>query len=269
MRHLFQTALIAIVVAGMFACMTPSPGASAPLLAPAPAAPAPSVAPSAFRPIYWSCSVEITTLFAKMPAKARATLDLHKLGAADEFEAAARGTGVVIGKEGNTLLILTARHVVKGGDKVFVSKSAAMELPAEAEVKLADITISESSDLALLVVTDQFLAPMVEAVEIADSLPKVGDTLQCVGNALGVGLRVAPPGPLASDEPAFVDGEVYQQGGYFALPGNSGGGVFYNGKLVGVVSAILVHPTTRQYYSHMGFFVGQYEIFKFLKTLDK
>lgn len=212
-----------------------------------------------FRPLYWESSVEITSFYKKMPTSVRSTLSIQKLQANDEFAAAARGSGVVIGIEGDWLTILTAKHVINGADAVFVSDG-------NYEAKAVDWHAqSDKEDIGLITVQSPILSQSVKAVEVAQNTPEIGSIVWTVGNALGGG-KVPSFGPIQAPPCRVLDG-TYARGGYLALPGNSGGPIFYDGKCVGVVSAILINPRTGQLYSHMGFFVAAETIQLFLNPV--
>ncbi len=134
------------------------------------------------------------------------------------------GTGVVVGPEG---LVLTAAHVVRGGDVVAVLRPGADE-PQAARVIYSD----SEHDLAVLVVDG----------ELPDRI-----TLPTTVQPLTLSQRLFATGyPLAIQEryPAAVSGELSRENNDGSLqvamsvnPGNSGGPVIdEHGALVGIMA---------------------------------
>jgi S1-C subfamily serine protease len=165
----------------------------------------------------------------------------------------ASGSGTVVKKlpEWGRFWVLTARHVVEGAKHVNVSVNVP-GVPMTFASLVSEVKISgHDTDLALLKVHSPLLCQIVKVAKIRDKMPIVGSSLDVVGNSGGNGLRFMSPGPLAKAHPRKVNGITVWDAGYHSYPGCSGGGVWHEGELVGVVSMVLVReyglPPTIEY----------------------
>jgi hypothetical protein len=133
---------------------------------------------------------------------------------------AARGSGTAVARaEGGGTLVVTSHHVVDGQSQVTLRSGSGSSAPATL------IATDVSSDLALLLVPEKW-----PIVKLGDEIT-IGTPVQFRAFDAGVAFRKYF-GKVVSK---YVGGG----GGYFAtgasVPGNSGGGVYSHGKLVGVV----------------------------------
>lgn len=169
-----------------------------------------------------------------------------------EQEVEGSGSGIIVGKNDDELLIATNYHVVSGADTLsvaFVDGNA-----VEATVKGFD----EERDLAVVsVALDDIKDDTMDAISVAkigssDDL-KVGEQVVAIGNALGYGQSVttgivsAKNRRMDSDNNTVTDGSDDSSAGVNLIqtdaainPGNSGGALLnMEGEVVGINSAKL------------------------------
>lgn len=169
-----------------------------------------------------------------------------------EQEVEGSGSGIIVGKNDDELLIATNYHVVEGADTLsvaFTDRNA-----VEASVKGFD----EERDLAVVSVSlDDVEDDTMDAISIAnigssDDL-KVGEQVVAIGNALGYGQSVttgivsAKNRRMDSDNNTVTDGSDDSSDGVNLIqtdaainPGNSGGALLnMEGEVVGINSAKL------------------------------
>ena len=169
-----------------------------------------------------------------------------------EQEVEGSGSGIIVGKNDDELLIATNYHVVEGADTLsvaFVDGNA-----VEATVKGFD----EEKDLAVVsVVLDDIDDDTMDAISVAkvgssDDL-KVGEQVVAIGNALGYGQSVttgivsAKNRRMDSSNNTVTDGSDDSSDGVNLIqtdaainPGNSGGALLnMEGEVVGINSAKL------------------------------
>ena len=170
-----------------------------------------------------------------------------------EQEVEGSGSGIIVGKNDDELLIATNYHVVEGADTLSVAFTDGNAV--EASVKGFD----EERDLAVVSVSlDDVDDDTMDAISIAkigssDDL-KVGEQVIAIGNALGYGQSVttgivsAKNRRMDSDNNTVTDGSDDDKGDGVNLiqtdaainPGNSGGALLnMNGEVVGINSAKL------------------------------
>ena len=162
------------------------------------------------------------------------------------------GTGIIVGKNDDELLIATNYHVVEGADTLSVAFTDGNAV--EASVKGFD----EERDLAVVSVSrDDVEDDTMDAISIAnigssDDL-KVGEQVVAIGNALGYGQSVttgivsAKNSRMDSDNNTVTDGTDDSSDGVNLIqtdaainPGNSGGALLnMEGEVVGINSAKL------------------------------
>jgi len=187
--------------------------------------------PSTVNP--WNTAVEIQSIFIfpeEGVLKKPSGLLLRRL---DAKMAMASGSGTIIGRQGSTVMVLTAQHVVMD------AKSYMIKFRGHVGTGY-NVVHHESSDISIFYVDSLAIAALCQVAPIASRMPDVGSRLDCLGNALGRGMRWMTPGVLASDKSNQTAGEPLWEGSYLSYPGCSGGGIWNNGKLVGVVSRVLV-----------------------------
>ena len=169
-----------------------------------------------------------------------------------EQEVEGSGSGIIVGKNDDELLIATNYHVVEGADTLSVAFADGNAV--EASVKGFD----EERDLAVVSVSlDDVEDDTMDAVSIAnigssDDL-KVGEQVVAIGNALGYGQSVttgivsAKNRRMDSDNNTVTDGSDDSSDGVNLIqtdaainPGNSGGALLnMEGEVVGINSAKL------------------------------
>ena len=169
-----------------------------------------------------------------------------------EQEVEGSGSGIIVGKNDDELLIATNYHVVEGADTLSVAFTDGNAV--EASVKGFD----EERDLAVVSVSlDDVEDDTMDAVSIAnigssDDL-KVGEQVVSIGNALGYGQSVttgivsAKNRRMDSDNNTVTDGSDDSSDGVNLIqtdaainPGNSGGALLnMEGEVVGINSAKL------------------------------
>lgn len=169
-----------------------------------------------------------------------------------EQEVEGSGSGIIVGKNDDELLIATNYHVVEGADTLSVAFTDGNAV--EASVKGFD----EERDLAVVSVSlDDVKDDTMDAISIAkigssDDL-KVGEQVIAIGNALGYGQSVttgivsAKNRRMDSDNNTVTDGNDDSSDGVNLIqtdaainPGNSGGALLnMEGEVVGINSAKL------------------------------
>ena len=169
-----------------------------------------------------------------------------------EQEVEGSGSGIIVGKNDDELLIATNYHVVEGADTLSVAFTDGNAV--EASVKGFD----EERDLAVVSVSlDDIDKDTMDAISVAkigssDDL-KVGEQVIAIGNALGYGQSVttgivsAKNRRMDSDNNTVTDGSDDSSDGVNLIqtdaainPGNSGGALLnMEGEVVGINSAKL------------------------------
>ena len=164
-----------------------------------------------------------------------------------EQEVEGSGSGIIVGKNDDELLIATNYHVVEGADTLSVAFTDGNAV--EASVKGFD----EERDLAVVSVSlDDVEDDTMDAISIAnigssDDL-KVGEQVVAIGNALGYGQSVTTG--IVSATNRTLDSEDSSEASYDGIsliqtdaainPGNSGGALLnMNGEVIGINSAKL------------------------------
>lgn len=169
-----------------------------------------------------------------------------------EQEVEGSGSGIIVGKNDDELLIATNYHVVEGADTLSVAFTDGNAV--EASVKGFD----EERDLAVVSVSlddvkdDTMDAILIAKIGSSDDL-KVGEQVIAIGNALGYGQSVttgivsAKNRRMDSDNNTVTDGSDDSSDGVNLIqtdaainPGNSGGALLnMEGEVVGINSAKL------------------------------
>ncbi len=154
-----------------------------------------------------------------------------------EYESEGSGSGIIIGENGEELLIVTNNHVVADADTVSVAFID--EQVYEAKVKGTD----SDSDLAIIVVDlDELSAETKSQIKIAtigssDEL-KVGQQVVAIGNALGYGQSVTTGIVSAKNRTNETNATPLIQTDAAINPGNSGGALLnMKGEVIGINSA--------------------------------
>ena len=161
-----------------------------------------------------------------------------------EQEVEGSGSGIIVGKNDDELLIATNYHVVEGADTLSVAFTDGNAV--EASVKGFD----EERDLAVVSVSLDAIS--IAKIGSSDDL-KVGEQVIAIGNALGYGQSVttgivsAKNRRMDSDNNTVTDGSDDSSDGVNLIqtdaainPGNSGGALLnMEGEVVGINSAKL------------------------------
>lgn len=157
-----------------------------------------------------------------------------------EIESA--GSGVIIGKNDDELLIATNYHVIEGANTLTVCFNDSEDAVYEANIKGTDST----NDLAVIAVSlsdmdDDVLKNITIATFAEADSASVGDQVVAIGNALGYGQSVTSGYISALDKEVEMDentSAVLLQTDAAINPGNSGGALFnMNGELIGINTA--------------------------------
>ncbi|SKB76644.1 serine protease Do [Lachnospiraceae bacterium] len=151
------------------------------------------------------------------------------------------GSGIIVGDNGEELLIVTNEHVVSDADSLGVQFVDGTTV--EANIKGED----ESNDIAVIAVEKSSLSSdTISAIKIAtlgdsDKL-KVGQQVVAIGNALGYGQSVTTGIVSALNREFTLDNGTHKliQTDAAINPGNSGGALLdMNGNLIGINEAKL------------------------------
>ena len=158
-------------------------------------------------------------------------------GQSGEQEAAASGSGVIIGKNDSELLIVTNNHVVE--DSTALSVQFVDGKSYDAEIKGTDSNV----DLAVIAIPLSSISQdTLNSLSFAkygdsDSI-SVGDQVVAIGNALGYGQSVTTGIISAKDRDISTKGGTESgllQTDAAINPGNSGGALLnMNGELIGI-----------------------------------
>lgn len=193
-----------------------------------------------------------------------------------EQEVEGSGSGIIVGKNDDELLIATNYHVVEGADTLSVAFTDGNAV--EASVKGFD----EERDLAVVSVSlDDVEDDTMDAISIAnigssDDL-KVGEQVVAIGNALGYGQSVttgivsAKNRRMDSDNNTVTDGSDDSSDGVNLIqtdaainPGNSGGALLnMEGEVVGINSAKLASTSVEG----MGYAIAISDVTDILQNL--
>lgn len=193
-----------------------------------------------------------------------------------EQEVEGSGSGIIVGKNDDELLIATNYHVVEGADTLSVAFTDGNAV--EASVKGFD----EERDLAVVSVSlDDVEDDTMDAISIAkigssDDL-KVGEQVIAIGNALGYGQSVttgivsAKNRRMDSDNNTVTDGSDDSSDGVNLIqtdaainPGNSGGALLnMEGEVVGINSAKLASTEVED----MGYAIAISDVTDILQNL--
>lgn len=160
-------------------------------------------------------------------------------------EGESTGSGIIIGKTDDELLIVTNNHVVEDADELRVQFID--EESYEAEIKGTD----SSNDLAVIAVQlDDMKDSTLNSISVAtlgnsDNL-KIGEQAIAIGNALGYGQSVTT-GIVSATDREISNDEVsgtFIQTDAAINPGNSGGAlVNINGEVIGINSSKIADDT--------------------------
>ena len=153
-------------------------------------------------------------------------------------EASGAGSGIIIGQNGNELLIATNNHVIADANSIVLQFID--ETTATGEVKGAE----QSSDLAVISVNMKDLSEetrkKIKVASLGDSNTCIqGELVVAIGNALGYGQSTTVGYLSALDREVTVDGVTLNliQTDAAINPGNSGGALLNaKGEVIGINS---------------------------------
>ncbi|MBQ9118837.1 MAG: trypsin-like peptidase domain-containing protein [Lachnospiraceae bacterium] len=175
---------------------------------------------------------------------AKSTEEVYTMfGQAQQYESEGAGSGIIIAKTEEELIIATNNHVVEGATDLTVCFNDSEEQIYESYIKGLD----PSSDLAVVAVAlEDIPAEVLKTLTVA----RLGDSDKCVigeqvvaiGNALGYGQSLTSGYVSALNREVTVDEVTYQliQTDAAINPGNSGGALFnMYGEVIGINSVKL------------------------------
>lgn len=164
-------------------------------------------------------------------------------GRSYQYESEGAGSGIIVGKNDEELLICTNSHVVEGAQELTVS--FADDSSCEAQIKGTD----PANDLAVVAVKladiSEDTMDQIKIAQVGDSDELlVGEQVVAIGNALGYGQSVTTGIVSALDRSISIeDGGVSTYDNLIQTdaainPGNSGGALLnMSGELIGINSA--------------------------------
>lgn len=157
-----------------------------------------------------------------------------------EYETESSGSGIIIGKNDNELLVVTNNHVVENSESLSLMFIDGKE--AKATVKGGD----SEADIAVLAVAladiDEETRKEIEIASLGDSDSlKVGQGVVAIGNALGYGQSVTVGYVSALNRDVYLDDGTTRkllQTDAAINPGNSGGALLNaKGEVIAINSA--------------------------------
>ena len=156
---------------------------------------------------------------------------------ADEIESGI-GSGTIVSKTDDELLILTSYHVVEDSSSLYVT--FINDVSVDGYIKSAD----EDKDIAIVAVPladiDQETMDSIKVASVCTEKPEVGDGVIVIGNALGYGISVTTGIVSALDREIYVEGKNMQviQTDAAINWGNSGGCMLNSkGEIIGINEA--------------------------------
>lgn len=156
------------------------------------------------------------------------------------------GSGIIIGKNDNALLIATNYHVIEDAETVSVSfidgnsyEATVNGYDEERDLAVVSVSLDDISDETLDEIS-------IAAIGSSDDL-QVGEQVVAIGNALGYGQSVTTGIVSAKNRRLDESAETYDEDGVNLIqtdaainPGNSGGALLnMDGEVVGINSAKL------------------------------
>lgn len=144
------------------------------------------------------------------------------------------GSGTVVMSDGKTATILTCAHNLRGIIDPSISITNQTRSYSAKVLKVDD-----ANDCALLSVT----CCGMDATELADEKPKVGDSVSSIGVDAAKGTQFETRQHKITSIDRYNAPRNYETDGH-QDPGRSGGGLFQDGKLIGMIQGrIGQHPT--------------------------
>ena len=157
----------------------------------------------------------------------------------EEYEAGVAGTGIIVGKTDDELLIATNNHIVEG------TKDITVTFVDEKSVAALVKGVDASEDLAIVAVPladiEEDTLNTISIIQMGDSAElKAGEEVVAIGNALGYGQTVSKGIVSAANRVSNIDGmdKTLIQTDAAINPGNSGGALInMKGELIGINEA--------------------------------
>ncbi len=175
---------------------------------------------------------------------AKSTEEVYSMfGQTKQYESEGAGSGIIIAKTDEELIIATNNHVIEGATALSVCFNDSEEQIYEAYAKGAD----SSSDLAVVAVDlDDIPKEVLKTLSIAvlgdSEACVIGEQVVAIGNALGYGQSLTSGYVSALNREVVVDNVTYKliQTDAAINPGNSGGALFnMYGEVIGINSVKL------------------------------
>ena len=170
----------------------------------------------------------------------------NMFGETQEYEEVSTGTGIIVGKTDDELLIATNDHVIDGNDTITITFNDGENNESGSEAEGIVKGTDSLNDLAIVAVKlsdlDQSTLDAINVIRLGDSDEmQVGEQVVAIGNALGYGQSVST-GILSAKgrEVMDSDGETHImfQTDASINPGNSGGALLnMKGELIGINEA--------------------------------
>ncbi len=175
---------------------------------------------------------------------AKSTEEVYSMfGQTQQYESEGAGSGIIIAKTEEELIIATNNHVIEGATALSVCFNDSEEQIYEAYAKGTD----SSTDLAVVAVKldeipDEVLKTLSIAVLGDSNECVIGEQVVAIGNALGYGQSLTSGYVSALNREVVVDNVTYTliQTDAAINPGNSGGALFnMYGEVIGINSVKL------------------------------
>ena len=170
-----------------------------------------------------------------------------------------QGSGVVVHAEANHSFVLTAAHMYSPSGSFHVQTFSGESIP-----DCYFVDASETVDLGIM-----YVPKRLPVMKIATSMPLRGSTIYIDGNKLGGGFWPSDGiyGGIIGREGDHPQAGKFARASTPVHPGNSGGAVVYDCKLIGIVSRILVWRGTKQLLPTTHMFVPVTQIRPYLDSV--
>lgn len=182
-----------------------------------------------------NCMPSIVSITNKSVSEVRSMFGTRK------YESESAGSGIIIGKNDDELLVATNNHVVEGSKSLSVCFGDSEEAVYEAKIK----GTKADNDLAIVAIDindiddDVMKTIKIATIGSSDAL-QIGDRVVAIGNALGHGQSVTTGIVSAKNRNVSIENMSADliQTDAAINPGNSGGALLnMKGELVGINSA--------------------------------
>ncbi len=200
-----------------------------------------SAGPGQGKPVYTPAQIAEKYLSSVVAITAKSTSEVYNfLGGKQEYESEGAGSGIIVAKTDQELIIATNNHVVEGAKELTVCFNDSAEQIYSAYIKGTD----PSNDLAVVGIKlsdipEKVLDTLTVAVLGDSNACVMGEQVVAIGNALGYGQSLTSGYISALDRVVTVDNVTYTliQIDAAINPGNSGGALFnMHGEVIGINS---------------------------------